>query len=266
MSQSQNVYDWLHHENIGHFMLRCSHSRCYSISGGHMSHWHYRGMIIEYAIQYSINENVFSNNPISQTNNALSLSLHNKCWCLNELISSKYIAILYNDLTRSKCSIHSDCIFKWWNVYFYYCAEVCFAAYHWKSQAWFSCWFVAEQASGPRQQSSRGPHGAQLGPVGPRRAPCWSHEPCYQGPLSSPMMCQPTDVYVTLGPAQIWEIFSKDRKFYTQTSLSLNYSFPLLMLPSISQVRILNKLHRLIIVTGSHHGDQNAKLLPVPGT
>ena len=27
-------------------------------------------------------------------------------------------------------------------------------------------------------------HGAHLGPVGPRWAPCWSHEPCYQGSSS----------------------------------------------------------------------------------
>ena len=25
------------------------------------------------------------------------------------------------------------------------------------------------------------PHGAHLGPVGPRWAPCWPHEPCYKG-------------------------------------------------------------------------------------
>ena len=30
-----------------------------------------------------------------------------------------------------------------------------------------------------------GQHGAHLGPVGPRWAPCWPHEPCYQG--SSPL-------------------------------------------------------------------------------
>ena len=28
---------------------------------------------------------------------------------------------------------------------------------------------------------SWGQHGAHLGPVGPRWAPCWPHEPCYQG-------------------------------------------------------------------------------------
>ena len=33
----------------------------------------------------------------------------------------------------------------------------------------------------PRKQSSWGQHGAQLGPVGPRWATCWPHEPCYQG-------------------------------------------------------------------------------------
>ena len=27
-------------------------------------------------------------------------------------------------------------------------------------------------------------HGARLGPVGPRWAPCWPHEPCYQGRLT----------------------------------------------------------------------------------
>ena len=34
---------------------------------------------------------------------------------------------------------------------------------------------------GPREQSSWGQHGAHLGPVGPRWAPCWPNEHCYQG-------------------------------------------------------------------------------------
>ena len=33
----------------------------------------------------------------------------------------------------------------------------------------------------PRKQSSWGQHGAHLGPLGPRWAPCWPHEPCYHG-------------------------------------------------------------------------------------
>ena len=33
----------------------------------------------------------------------------------------------------------------------------------------------------PREQSSWGQHGAHLCPVGPRWAPCWPHEPYYQG-------------------------------------------------------------------------------------
>ena len=37
----------------------------------------------------------------------------------------------------------------------------------------------------PRWQSSWGQHGAHLGPVGPRWAPCWPHEPCYQAIICS---------------------------------------------------------------------------------
>ena len=33
----------------------------------------------------------------------------------------------------------------------------------------------------PRYQIPWGQHGAHLGPVGPRWAPCWPHGPCYQG-------------------------------------------------------------------------------------
>ena len=40
-------------------------------------------------------------------------------------------------------------------------------------------------SQGPNQQRIRFPdskvHVAHLGPVGPRWAPCWPHEPCYQG-------------------------------------------------------------------------------------
>ena len=32
-----------------------------------------------------------------------------------------------------------------------------------------------------RYQNSWGQHEAHLGPVGPRWAPCWPHDPCYQG-------------------------------------------------------------------------------------
>ena len=40
---------------------------------------------------------------------------------------------------------------------------------------------ISVQRCYPRWQSSWGQHGAHLGPVGPRWAPCWPHEPCYQG-------------------------------------------------------------------------------------
>ena len=40
----------------------------------------------------------------------------------------------------------------------------------------------------PRQQGSWGQHGAHLGPVSPRWASCWSHEPCYQGTHNTPWL------------------------------------------------------------------------------
>ena len=43
--------------------------------------------------------------------------------------------------------------------------------------AWYWCLCL----SIPRLQGSWGQHGAHLGPVGPRWAPCWSHKPCFQG-------------------------------------------------------------------------------------
>ena len=42
----------------------------------------------------------------------------------------------------------------------------------------------------PKKQGSHGPHGANLDPVVPRWAPCWPHEPCYQG--KEPSRCQAT--------------------------------------------------------------------------
>ena len=45
----------------------------------------------------------------------------------------------------------------------------------------FGFWHHSPNISWPRKQSSCGQHGAHLGPVGPRWAPCWPHEPCYQG-------------------------------------------------------------------------------------
>ena len=41
----------------------------------------------------------------------------------------------------------------------------------------------------PRWQSSWGQHGAHLGPVGPRWAPCWPHEPSNQGMYSQRLVC-----------------------------------------------------------------------------
>ena len=37
----------------------------------------------------------------------------------------------------------------------------------------------------PQIAKFMGQHGTHLGPVGPRWAPCWPHEPCYEGPDAS---------------------------------------------------------------------------------
>ena len=42
-------------------------------------------------------------------------------------------------------------------------------------------WFPRLIGAKPSLQSTWGQHGAHLGPVGRRWAPCWPHEPCYQG-------------------------------------------------------------------------------------
>ena len=44
----------------------------------------------------------------------------------------------------------------------------------------------------PRNQSSWGQHGTHLGPVGPRWAPCWPHEACYQGHTVQLLNCTVT--------------------------------------------------------------------------
>ena len=43
---------------------------------------------------------------------------------------------------------------------------------------------------GPRQQGSWGQHGAHLGPVGPRWAPCWPHERCCHRCLVIQLVCE----------------------------------------------------------------------------
>ena len=46
----------------------------------------------------------------------------------------------------------------------------------------------------PRQQGSWGQHGTHLGPFGPRGAPCWPHEPCYQGFSFTRLVCMLGDL------------------------------------------------------------------------
>ena len=50
-----------------------------------------------------------------------------------------------------------------------------------------------------------GQHGAHLGPVGPIWAPCWPHEPCYQGTMVSGRSSDcPSNSEVTLKTVDSW--------------------------------------------------------------
>ena len=68
----------------------------------------------------------------------------------------------------------------------------------------------------PRLQSSWGQHGAHLGPVGPRRVSCWSHEPCYQG-----LCC--ANILNNLPQEANERIISAWMNGYTHLKLWLNY-------------------------------------------
>ena len=80
----------------------------------------------------------------------------------------------------------------------------------------------------------RGQHGAHLGPVGPRWAPCWPHEPCYQG-------CHYNDVIKCAIASQI-------------TSLTIVYS----IVYSDADQRKHQSSTLLAFVWGIHRGPANS--------
>ena len=47
-----------------------------------------------------------------------------------------------------------------------------------------------------------GPAWGHLGPVGPRWAPCWPHEPCYQG--RCPSICSAVSAFFPISHPGIW--------------------------------------------------------------
>ena len=59
-------------------------------------------------------------------------------------------------------------------------AQVVSDAQLWPTVAWPVTW-EALTVMGPQTANFMGPTWGHLGPVGPRWAPCWPHEPCYQG-------------------------------------------------------------------------------------
>ena len=56
------------------------------------------------------------------------------------------------------------------------CPQICWTLTCWYLVSIFQFYLLNTQRTG-----SWSHHGAHLGPVGPRWAPCWPHQPCYQG-------------------------------------------------------------------------------------
>ena len=58
--------------------------------------------------------------------------------------------------------------------------------HHMNVRIWLECdvFCKGREDETPQIAKLMGQHGAHLGPVGPRWAPCWPHEPCYQGHIT----------------------------------------------------------------------------------
>ena len=77
------------------------------------------------------------------------------------------------------------------------------------------CHDAIMSSGNPWWQGSRGQHGAHLGPVGPRWAPCRPHEPCYLGCLTPK---------ATIGGSDwLW----KKRYFQILTNITIHIAKPM---------------------------------------
>ena len=84
----------------------------------------------------------------------------------------------------------------------------------------------------PRKQGSWGQHVAHLGPVGPRWAPCWPHEPCYQcWSIPWPLMPQ---LLMSPGHQQLcyWQGFQLSLPYMCWVIIEKNHIF--FMFPKIN--------------------------------
>ena len=80
-------------------------------------------------------------------------------------------------------------------------------------------------AGTPREQSSWGQHGSHLGPVGPRWAPYWPHEPCYQ------------ELFRTCVPQAV--IYGIDMYLHPESSVGCDYLSMLKISASGTQVLLI---------------------------
>ena len=113
--------------------------------------------------------------------------------CLFYTDSSIYcISWLYEILMADYGLIQTCCVLQ--------CSET-------KGWQWAVMWGYGGQ---PQKQGSCGQQGAHLGPVVPRWAPCWPHEPCYLGQFWLFVMGGwnlMTDLYTSLGA--VWWILQR---------------------------------------------------------
>ena len=80
----------------------------------------------------------------------------------------------------------------------------------------------------PRQQGSWGQHAAHLGPLGPRWAPCWPHEPYYQGTCIGGQPKKPKKIrhHWTLNSLSSWETT-------LQTPCTISMAYRQLVVPTL---------------------------------
>ena len=76
----------------------------------------------------------------------------------------------------------------------------------------------------PWEQSLCGQHGAHLGPAGPRWAPCWPHEPCYQGSVVTLVLeKQRGKIWVKISHESTWNLYYNHNKTKHNTTEYILY-------------------------------------------
>ena len=106
-------------------------------------------------------------NQSGQKNNITNKNLKNSFCCKNSYHKGT--------LVMGSRYFHNGKILHWYNAILIYWNSTQYLTF-----LWFSLNQQMIDKAIPDSKVHGGQHGAHLGPVGPRWAPCWPHEPCYQ--------------------------------------------------------------------------------------